>query len=588
MACALLSLATAALVTSARWPDRAKHHAAVRAIRTNTPIAHAALSHQTNTASLLGVQDELLVLKSAPGAAPSPGQVFTINAKGAAPKGRAVVLFERCGLTFAAQLDGPPAALDDVASESDERLAAADGGDAWAGAFDHLGAPLGAPLGATAVSPTPPLVFGAIVPQAERAPISKPLHTGVVAIDALAPLGRGQSMLLLGPDGLPAELSRSAVARRVLGGSAAFAPEVSTVLVMRVPAGGAPAAYDSLRGAPWLASTKVLLAEGDVELLLAAQAACSYAEARGGDSLVVVDSLAPLLRLWRSAEAALAAQQIVVRAEEEGSQLRAFYALLTERANRRKGGSTTLLLLQPSASVRAAAESAKEAYELDDFVEAGFSQTALKRLGVLVSKGVPLTPSTLEKLSIPAPGSGHPRAEGGRRAGQHTEELTSLSDGHIELSETLASVGRQPPVDPAQSLTRIGVGTTALRPAATTKAMRLVTRALRLELASAADPVHCETAQRTRAAACAACLHQPEAAPMPLGEQVALLLAATGGLLDGAVGDVQPEALNGLVSRLRAHLRAQVPQVLEKVTSTGRLTDEQSDELRRSVRDFES
>eukprot|EP00966_Prymnesium_polylepis_P222039 5137475-Prymnesium_polylepis.1 len=39
-------------------------------------------------------------------------------------------------------------------------------------------------------------VFGDTVPAALRRPIGSSLHTGVVAIDALTPIGRGQSMAL--------------------------------------------------------------------------------------------------------------------------------------------------------------------------------------------------------------------------------------------------------------------------------------------------------------------------------------------------------------------------------------------------------
>ena len=68
----------------------------------------------------------------------------------------------------------------------------------------------------------------------------------------------------------------------------------------------------------------------------------------------------------------------------------------------------------------------------------------------------------LVKLGIPFPGSDHPVAGKGQRSQQHLEELTSLVDGHIDLRESLAAAGRMPPIDPSNSLTRIGVGSTKL------------------------------------------------------------------------------------------------------------------------------
>jgi hypothetical protein len=123
-----------------------------------------------------------------------------------------------------------------------------------------------------------------------------------------------------------------------------------------------------------------------------------------------------------------------VRPDEEGSLLRIFYSALTERAHRRIGGdSVTLLLLQPSPSLRSAARGG--AFKLSEFEEAGFSQRALGRLRALEGKGVQLTEAVLEKLGIPAPGSGHPSADGGRRAGQ-------------VRCATISRVAAYPPPDP--------------------------------------------------------------------------------------------------------------------------------------------
>ena len=58
---------------------------------------------------------------------------------------------------------------------------------------------------------------------------------------------------------------------------------------------------------------------------------------------------------WNLICAQLSSEGVVVSPEEEGSQQRAFYSTLSERAARKKaGGSVTLLLLQPTPSLRAA------------------------------------------------------------------------------------------------------------------------------------------------------------------------------------------------------------------------------------------
>ena len=66
---------------------------------------------------------------------------------------------------------------------------------------------------------------------AQRRPIGASLHTGVVAIDALAPIGRGQSMMLFGPDALPAGSRRTDLALRLISAQTQLASGVRCVLV---------------------------------------------------------------------------------------------------------------------------------------------------------------------------------------------------------------------------------------------------------------------------------------------------------------------------------------------------------------------
>jgi F-type H+-transporting ATPase subunit alpha len=166
------------------------------------------------------------------------------------------------------------------------------------------------------------------------------------------------------------------------------------------------------------------------------------------------------------------------------------------------------------------------------------------------------------------------------------EELTSLVDGHIELSESLAAAGRLPPIDPSQSLTRIGVGSTKLRPQATSAAMRAVARALRLELASAADPVHCEPDQRRRAAACTRVLQQPAPSPLSLAHQVALLFAATDGLLDDAVDSMPAQDVDRLLAGLVDAVDAAAPELLPRVGRSTDLTQAQAEEMRAVIGEY--
>jgi len=189
-------------------------------------------------------------------------------------------------------------------------------------------------------------------------------------------------------------------------------------------------------------------------------------------------------------------------------------------------------------------------------------------------------------VGIPLPGSDHPVAGKGQRSAQHLEELTSLVDGHLDLRESLAAAGRVPPIDPSNSLTRIGVGSTKLRPLSTTPAMAAVTSALRLSLAAASDPVHCEAAEKRRANAYLAVLQQTTPRPYALGEEVMLLCAASSGLLDDAVASAgSAEEVEQLLRRVVAAVQQAEPTLLSRITESGLLAESSREQMSALIQD---
>ena len=317
-----------------------------------------------------------------------------------------VILAERCGLYFAGALDGAPPAADEPAVLLPHNLTVPrwDGDEAsWGGVRDYLGRRAGEDAAAALTAEAAAAdgaadVFGQPVPQARRRPIGASLHTGVVAIDALAPIGRGQSMMLFGPDSLPAGSGRTDLALRIVRAQRELQSGVRSVLVLCEPdAAARAAARDALRDAGALESVRVLEATTPLEALIAASAACTMAEGCGDDDvLVVVDSLRPHLAVWRDICRQLSEANVPVSPEEEGSQQRQYYSRLVERAARRKegaagGGSVTLLLLQPSVSVLPSDAAVKSEYTLADFEAAGFTKTVCSRVAMLESKGVKLS-----------------------------------------------------------------------------------------------------------------------------------------------------------------------------------------------------
>ena len=125
---------------------------------------------------------------------------------------KAAVLCWRGGLCFAALPPGAELAGECEVTHDPGKAFELPVGDTLGGrVIDCLGSPLdgGPPLSADA--PRWPLL-GPVPEASALTPIHRSLHTGTTAIDALTPLGRGQSLLLIGlPGSGTAELGWDAV-----------------------------------------------------------------------------------------------------------------------------------------------------------------------------------------------------------------------------------------------------------------------------------------------------------------------------------------------------------------------------------------
>lgn len=237
-----------------------------------------------------------------------------------------VIISERCGLYFAGTIEGTPPAKDESATLLPRNLTVApwDGRPAsWGGLHDFLGRRVGESAAPMPTAPDAddgrPDVFGPPVSAAQRRPIGASLHTGVVAIDALAPIGRGQSMMLFGPDSLPAGAGRTDVALRAVRAQHELQSGVRSVVVLCEPnAAMREEALATMRDQGMLESVRVFEATNAIEAAIAASAACSLAEASVGsdDALVVVDSLRPHLQLWRAICKALKDAQVGAAPED--------------------------------------------------------------------------------------------------------------------------------------------------------------------------------------------------------------------------------------------------------------------------------
>jgi F-type H+-transporting ATPase subunit alpha len=363
---------------------------------------------------------------------------------------------------------------------------------------DALGAPLdgGAPIAAEAFAPMDrpaPVIV-------DRALVTRPLATGVLVVDAMIPLGRGQRELIVGDRGT----GKTAIAvdtiinqrsSDVICVYAAVGQKASSIaqVIESVRRYGAPerclfviGEADSAPGLQWLTP----------------YSACAMAEyfvSRGRDALLVIDDLTKHAAVHRQ---------------------------------------VSLLLRRPPG---------REAYPGDIFY---IHSRLLERAAKLAPE---LGGGSLTALPIA-------ETQAGNISAYIPTNLISITDGQIYLDPRLFHEDQKPAVDVGKSVSRVGGKTQAA-------ALKTLSESLRLEYAQFLELEMftrfggmleertlkvIEHGRRIRGV-----LSQPQFAPLPLGEQVALLLALSEGLLD----DVSLDQVRMFRAKLGAWLKDHCPEI---------------------------
>jgi F-type H+-transporting ATPase subunit alpha len=359
----------------------------------------------------------------------------------------------------------------------------------------------------------------------DRDLVTQPVQTGLVVIDTLFALGRGQRELIIGDRAIGkttiaidtiinqktsdmvciyvAVGQKSSTVRRAIDAITTFgAPERCIIVV---------AGSSSSPGLQWIAP-------------FAAFTMAEYFRDRGQHALIVVDDLTKHAASHR--EIALLTRQSPGREAYPGD---VFYvhARLLERA----------------------AKLSKE--------KGGGSLTAL-----------PIAETDAGNLSAYIP-----------------TNLISITDGQIVLDAKLFHEGQKPAVDVGTSVSRVGGKTQAdaLREAAQT--LRLdYAQFLELETFTrfGGMPDTRVRNQLTRGARIRAVLNQPQYAPLRLADEVALVLSVQSGLLD----PLPLPAVATFRQGLRQTLDGEVPDIVHQIQHTGALDDAGKQAIRETLRKY--
>ena len=357
-----------------------------------------------------------------------------------------------------------------------------------------------------------------VTPIMDRAPVTVPLQTGLKAIDALIPVGRGQRELILGDR----QTGKTAVALDTILNQAD-----KNVLCIYCAIGQRSSAVAGViadlrqRGA--MAYTAVVVAAGEdppgLEFIApyAATTIAEYFMEQGHDVLIVYDDLTR--HAWAYRELSLLLRRPPGREAFPGD-IFYLHARLLERSTR----------LRPELG--------------------GGSLTAL-----------PIVETEAQNVSAYIP-----------------TNIISITDGQIYLSPDLYQKGILPAVDVGRSVSRVG-GKTQL------PAYRAVAGDLRLaysqfeELESFArfgtrlDESTRQAIERGRRVR--EVLKQPRFEPLPVAEQIAVLLAVTAGLFD----DLPLTEIRSVSQRVQEVVVREETAVCRRIERGEKLSDDDRDTL---------
>jgi F-type H+-transporting ATPase subunit alpha len=396
---------------------------------------------------------------------------------------------------------------------------------------DPLGRPLDdkGPIAATSTRPVERIAPGVITRQS----VDSPVQTGVKAIDALIPIGRGQRELIIGDR----QTGKSAIA-------------IDTIINQKGK--GLVCIYVAIGQKLSTVAKVVAVLEqhGAMEHTIVVVA--------GAEESAALQFLAPY------AGCAMGEEVMEVGVQIDGELVKdslCVYDDLSKHAWAYR--EMSLLLRRPPG---------REAYPGDVFYLHSRLLERAARMSVKNGGGsltaLPLIETQAGDISAYIP-----------------TNVISITDGQIFLETDLFNSGQRPALNIGISVSRVGSD-------AQTKAMKKVAAPLKLELAQyrslaafaqfASDLDKATRDQLTRGEKLSEVVKQPQYQPVPLERQVAILYIATKGLLD----DIPTPRVRDFESQFTRFLELEHADVMSKISTTKALDDETAAALEAVANDF--
>lgn len=358
----------------------------------------------------------------------------------------------------------------------------------------------------------------------DRQPVDRPLHTGILAVDGLVPIGRGQRELILGDRGL----GKTAIAVDMIINQK---NEKNRPVCVYVACGQKKSKIKRLvkilEDAGAMEYTIVVAAFADdpaAMLYLAPYAGCAMGEwfrDRGRDAVAVYDDLTKQAWAWRE---------------------------------------VSLVLRRPPG---------REAYPGDIFY---LHSRLLERAAQLSEK---LGGGSLTALPIV-------ETQAGDISGYIPTNVISITDGQIFLNPALFYKGQRPAIDVGTSVSRVGAKaqTAAVKKVAGTLKLDLAQFQELERFSEFTEELDAQTRRLLeRGKRMMELLKQPDLQPLPFEVQAVIIFAGTKGLLD----DLPLESVAMFKEKLLEELDF-APELVKKIRDTEKLENEVEAELEEIIK----
>jgi len=364
----------------------------------------------------------------------------------------------------------------------------------------------------------------------ERSPVNQPLQTGIKAIDAMIPIGRGQRELIIGDR----QTGKTAIAVDAIINQKSTHSTDSPVYCIYVAIGQKASTVSrvvaELEESGAMEYTTVVTANAmdpAPSLFLAPYSGVTmgeYFRDNGMDALIIYDDLS---------KHAVAYRQM------------------------------SLLLRRPPG---------REAYPGDVFyLHSRLLERAAKSSEALGSGSLTALPII--------------ETQEGDVSAYIPTNVISITDGQIFLETNLFNSGQRPAVDVGLSVSRVGGN-------AQIKAMKKVAGTLKLDLAQyreleafakfGSDLDEATQSQLTRGSRLLEILKQKQYSPIDTEKQITLIFAGSQGFLD----EIDIDRLSEFEEKLYNFLDASHSEILSNIRESGVISDEDSDKLKNALSDF--